>query len=169
MNRYLLATWLSLFLCANTHAQSICSQVFGSAGNTLPPLGGYSISFTIGEPVSTTFANGTTTLTQGFHQPEKCIILSVSTQPEYDLGAFLVYPVPARDALQINWVTPLPEPLVAYVYNTFGQLIELHPVSTGKNGIFFQVTDWPTGTFLGQMRNLRGESVAQFKFIVQNE
>ncbi|MBL7941446.1 MAG: hypothetical protein JNM00_01685, partial [Flavobacteriales bacterium] len=58
-------------------AQSIERSVISNAGNTSFQTPGYQWSFTVGEPITQHFSNGTTSLTQGFQQPgEMALIIS---------------------------------------------------------------------------------------------
>ncbi len=66
------------FAGLHINAQSIERQVIGSAGTTLSN-GTVSLDFTVGELAVTTITDGTTTLTQGFHQ--ETIILSILVDP----------------------------------------------------------------------------------------
>ncbi len=50
-------------------AQSLSPQVVASGGGYATG-GGYSLSYTIGEPVTATLTGGSNILTQGFHQPD---------------------------------------------------------------------------------------------------
>lgn len=52
-----------------TQAQSLSPQVL-AAGGTSVTNGGYSLAYTIGEPLTTTLTAGSNILTQGFHQPD---------------------------------------------------------------------------------------------------
>ncbi|PHS10033.1 MAG: hemagglutinin protein [Kordia sp.] len=58
-------------------AQTIEYQVIGSSGTTLSNASA-SINFTVGELVVTTITDGTTTLTQGFHQGEIQLSINLS-------------------------------------------------------------------------------------------
>lgn len=54
---------------AGVQAQSLSPQVVASGGG-YAEAGGYSLSYTVGEPVTATLASGSNILTQGFHQPD---------------------------------------------------------------------------------------------------
>ena len=57
-----------ILFCTLLHAQSIERSVVGSAG-TSNDTAGYSISYTVGEPVVSTLISPSNYLTQGFQQP----------------------------------------------------------------------------------------------------
>jgi hypothetical protein len=165
MNRLLRIVFLLLLAPELAFCQSLCSQVFGSAANTLPPIGGFQISFMVGEPISTTLASGNYTLTQGFHQPENCVVTSVNNNLSLALPQLRVFPVPATETLRIDWATPLLESANMYTYNTIGQLLDLRPISAGTDKTQFDLLNWPTGTFHTQIRGQQGQVLADFKFI----
>ncbi|OWY20129.1 hypothetical protein C7N43_23130 [Sphingobacteriales bacterium UPWRP_1] len=56
-------------VAAGAQAQSLTPQVVASGGGYAQG-GGYSLSYTIGEPVTATLTSGSNILTQGFHQPD---------------------------------------------------------------------------------------------------
>ncbi|WP_452599660.1 hemagglutinin protein [Pontimicrobium sp. MEBiC01747] len=65
-----------LLLAFQMNAQSIERQVIGSAGTTLTN-GTVSLDFTVGELAVSTITDGTTTLTQGFHQGTVALLIRV--------------------------------------------------------------------------------------------
>jgi hypothetical protein len=76
-----------LIAASQFNAQTIERQVIGSAGTTLTN-GTVSLDFTVGELVVSTISDGTTTLTQGFHQGT--IALAIRVDPVVFLqGALL--------------------------------------------------------------------------------
>ena len=80
-------------------AQSISPQVFGSAGNYYA-VGGNSISFTIGEALTTTLTNSSYKITQGFQQPSyMATAITEVENPVYDLN---IYPNPASNVITIS-------------------------------------------------------------------
>jgi hypothetical protein len=86
------------FMCSTfiMNAQSIERQVIGSAGTTLSN-GTISIDFTVGELAVTTITDGTTTLTQGFHQPT--IVLSILVDPVVFLQGAALNPNTGEESL----------------------------------------------------------------------
>ena len=65
-----------LIAASQFNAQTIERQVIGSAGTTLTN-GTISLDFTVGELAVSTITNGTTTLTQGFHQGTVALAIRV--------------------------------------------------------------------------------------------
>jgi gliding motility-associated-like protein len=73
--KYNLLIFLLLFVLNTLSAQSVSPAVIGSNGG-FKKLGDVSISFTVGEPVTTTIkSNSGVILTQGFQQPSKISII----------------------------------------------------------------------------------------------
>jgi hypothetical protein len=92
--------FLSLFLLLLINfcsAQEVISAAGMSAEN-----GGYQLSWTVGEPVIKTVTNGTSTLTQGFHQSK----LTITAIDQLAIGELElnVYPNPFSEELTIEMV-----------------------------------------------------------------
>ncbi len=78
--------------------QSISPQVFGSAGNYYA-VGGNSVSFTIGESLTTTLTNSNNKITQGFQQPSYMATgITEVEKPIYDLS---IFPNPVSNVISI--------------------------------------------------------------------
>lgn len=67
-------TLFAFALISQVSAQSISRKVIATSGGTLSG-GGNTLSYTIGETMTSTFTNGNLTLTQGFQQPEVTLVL----------------------------------------------------------------------------------------------
>ncbi len=110
---------LFLVLCAWTlQAQSLQSQVLANGGMHGETPGGIGLCWTLGGQIeTTTLSNASTTLTQGFIQPEYCatLITDISTA-DYDIS---IYPNPTKDYLQIQ-LEPGKQ-LIAKLINPIGQ------------------------------------------------
>lgn len=85
MKKFLL---IILFVTVNSYSQSIERQVIGATGATYTDDATVSMDFTIGELLVTTITDGTTTLTQGFHQGDVQLSINLSAVA-YLQGAFL--------------------------------------------------------------------------------
>lgn len=89
------------FLVYSAHSQTVTPSVISSNGDyNQTPQG--SVAWTIGEPVSETYTNGTNITTMGFHQPEE---LSIETliKEQGNEKAILVYPNPVQNELTVNF------------------------------------------------------------------
>lgn len=89
---------LLLIISHLTNGQSISPQVIGAAGNYFT-AGGSSVSFTIGESITTTLTNSNYKITQGFQQPSYTTTNVTEVElPAYDLS---IYPNPATNTITI--------------------------------------------------------------------
>ena len=79
------------FLAMNASSQTVLS----SAGNT-SKIGGFIVSWTVGEAVIKTFENGETILTQGFNQPLLVDIVPTGIEENMVLD-MIAYPNPVFD------------------------------------------------------------------------
>lgn len=80
-----------LISCASLCAQSLPQQVFSPAGSHASPTG-FDIAWTFGEPLTFTYPQTSTILTQGFHQPE----INVVAISEAQAPAIRIYPNPTQ-------------------------------------------------------------------------
>lgn len=148
MKTIYLVSFLFLFSYSKVKAQSLEPQVIGNAGTSFTNTNG-SLEFTLGEPVTQTMSNGTTTktLTNGFHQP----IISISTNlgTELLMSGLKVYPVPATDKVMISFPNT-PAGSMIELYNECGKLLFsgsnsepefMLPLSEYETGIYFLKVD----------------------------
>lgn len=84
-------------------AQSLSPVVIASSGN-FKTTGGYSLSSTVGEPITTTVTAGSYILTQGFQQ-QKLKGVSVQSIEKGDMD-IKVYPNPAVDEVTVLIFAP---------------------------------------------------------------
>lgn len=82
-----------------TYGQSLSPQVTGTAGDHFANAGAQ-LSWTIGEPISETFAANNAVMTQGFHQTEIVVTALEKINPDF---AFEVFPNPVAEKLQLKF------------------------------------------------------------------
>lgn len=88
-----------IMICAVSSAQELSPVLIGSGGG-VNTVGKVTLSYSLGETVTTTINNSSNTLTQGFQQGS---ILLVSNQENNELGtAVSMFPNPAQSFVQIN-------------------------------------------------------------------
>ncbi len=89
---------ITLFLSTVTIAQSVSPEVIASAGAhfAIPTI---QMSWTLGEPITQTFSNGSATLTQGFQQSNISLVSVENLDPLIEIRA---YPNPISDFLTIE-------------------------------------------------------------------
>ena len=129
--RKLLTIFLS-FWCMMLFAQP--QQVVSSAGNTFENSSG-SISFTIGEPVTSTLSASGNILTQGFHQPKLVVIDNQPLKsPDMDIMA---YPNPAKEFVVLRI-----EKFQGFSYTLYdltGRIIEKNEIFKTETEIDFNI------------------------------
>lgn len=105
-------------LCASiTHAQEILRSVIGSAGDHYEDAD-RKISWTVGETFVETVANSGSILTQGFHQPESALPVSIDEALAEAYG-IAVFPNPVMDYLNIKVNST--KPIRVVLSNALGQ------------------------------------------------
>jgi hypothetical protein len=123
MKRYIIALMAMALSGLGLHAQTVqlSPQVFASQGQHFQNAQ-FELSYTIGElaAVSTVTA-GNSTLTQGFHQPDKFIIASVFS-PEYAWNAG-VFPNPADQLVTLSLNSTDAESLVLELLDASGRRV----------------------------------------------
>ncbi len=82
-----------------SHAQSLDRQVIGSTGG-YEEQGGYSLSFTVGEPVVETAITGSLLLTQGFQQPDD-ITVGINDVVKLEMN-YSIFPNPTANQLTVQ-------------------------------------------------------------------
>lgn len=128
-------------LGASVSAQEVISTQGNSYSN-----GGYTIDFTIGEPVTETVSNGTNDLTQGFHQTNWSFIGVEDHVPNYEA---MLFPNPTVDVLNIK-ATEFKN--VTYtLYDKLGKLVLTNVLLAEQTPI--QVSQLPTGSYLLTLKN----------------
>lgn len=85
-----LFTLFLFFCCSFSNAQSFQPTVIGSAGADASFTNGF-MDWTIGETVTETFSAAPGYFSQGFHQPDSVLIISVA---DFSAPSFSIYPNP---------------------------------------------------------------------------
>ena len=118
-----LSTLLSLFLLSySLSAQQIPQKVVNSSG-TVFQINNVSITFSVGEPITSTLINTSTILTQGFIQPIKTDLpTSLLYLADLD-AAFTTFPNPVTEGVTIEFTDKSITPLKYEVYNNDGRLV----------------------------------------------
>ena len=154
----LVFTFLTLFIAVQViNAQSISPQVVATAGN-YSSNGGYSVSWTIGEPVIATAVNGGTTLTQGFQQPTYNV-LSL-TNGKIEGFTVNVYPNPATDFVIIDWKTEDQNMLFISLYDATGRMISTQSYSASQEKVSLNLSQLASAQYFLEIRN-KNNSIAK--------
>ena len=121
MKQTTLITTLMLF-AAFLFAQSTSPQVIASSGS-FTENGNISLSTTVGETATATLSVNTTTLTQGFQQPDPSdAFVSADKLSPVDFQ-IKVFPNPATDYLRVEWKTNKQHEVYAELYDLVGRKI----------------------------------------------
>ncbi|HMX40605.1 MAG TPA: hypothetical protein PKD78_09765, partial [Saprospiraceae bacterium] len=127
MNRLhysILSLFLSFFLFTHFAAAqqySQCMQVIGVTGKAAK-RDGMHFTYTVGEAFTMTLTGGVNKMTQGFHQPDVCIIVSTD---DVDLADWNieVFPNPATDWLTVRFAADQSHTLRASVFTALGRAV----------------------------------------------
>jgi len=108
------------FIGAKALGQTQISQsLFGSTGG-VETTESYLVSYSFGEPISSTVGNSEFILTQGFQQPDD-IVIRVN---EYESLGISIYPNPTSGKVKLELTTVSPE-LRAKIHDVNGKLVLL--------------------------------------------
>jgi hypothetical protein len=150
---------ISLFFLAssNLNGQKLTPQVISSAGASASG-GGVELSWTVGEPIVSTFMTSNNILTQGYHQGK--LEVTAIDIPDYPELVLLVYPNPVSTTLMLNIKGDGIKNFSLHLYNMEGKmlinkqvemlpaLINLEPFADGAYLLtVFMDDEKPIGTF----------------------
>jgi len=116
MKNLILFSIFLLFIAGNSTAQKVVATNGGTA-----TVNGYEISWTIGEPITETVTDGTTTLTQGFQQ-SKLTVTAIDELLETGIE-IKVYPNPTQDFVTIHFTKTMERPSYL-LFDLSGRLLE---------------------------------------------
>ena len=165
MNRFLS---LAALLCLGAHfsqAQGYenCIQVISASGKS-GTQAGLTFTYTVGEAVISTLSGSNNKLTQGFHQPELCQLVSTD---DFDLAAWNleVFPNPTSDVLNIRFSAEQGQMLRASVYNLLGQVMLSDQPLTQPGGSRIDCASWQPGVYILQLQDPATRGVAALRFV----
>jgi hypothetical protein len=126
MIRFLLGAAILMAASAG-YAQglSTCREVIGATGNATTESG-LIYAYTVGEPAIFTLKKQGVdfVLTQGFHQPDVCLPVSVDDVEEWSGWDIQAYPNPVVHHLTIQYAAPDSDAdLMAQIVNAYGQVV----------------------------------------------
>ncbi len=165
MIRFILSTILLVAFLSSTQAQNneTCRQVIGAAGK-YSQNGARYYAYTVGEVVVFTGASANARITQGFHQPELCAL--VSTQ-DITLNAWgiEVYPVPTDHFLNIRFSAEKEGHLIASVFDIMGRLQTGPLVLTDPAQSSIDCSSWQPGVYFLRLKASDSNAVSTIRFI----
>ncbi len=109
-------TTLLFFAISSASAQTVISANGGTA-----TAAGSEVSWTIGEPITATVSDGTTTLTQGFHQTK--IKVTAVNEIQVPNVKIKVYPNPTSDFVMVH-LSKTVEKATYLLFDITGKLIQ---------------------------------------------
>lgn len=134
MKKHLLTIAAFALFCA-ARAQTVMPQVVSSSGGSGQNAQG-SLDWTIGEAVTATVTDGTSTLTQGFQQPT--LVIATSQNENNDVMHLLVYPNPTADYVTLNLDPSGTQQINYKVYDSAGKLVNEGKATSNQSNISFQ-------------------------------
>jgi hypothetical protein len=152
---------LLLFLFMISTVTSITAQqVVASSGNTAT-AGGYTVDWTLGEPVIETISGSNNILTQGMHQPNLVVTsLQDLTFPGLEVK---VYPNPTGRFLRIEVIQTENDVFHYELSDITGRRILMKKMQAQSEEI--DMSSYVSGTYLLQVLNSRLEHVKVCKII----
>lgn len=130
-----LLTIAAIGLLGTIKAQTVMPEVLSSSGGS-GQTAQVSLAWTIGEPVTATVSNGTSTLTQGFQQPT--LLIATAQNEQNDLLSLLVYPNPTADYVTLKLDQSNQTLYNFRVFDSAGKLVNEGKANATNPNISFQ-------------------------------
>ncbi|MEL6835516.1 MAG: T9SS type A sorting domain-containing protein [Bacteroidota bacterium] len=144
-----------------------CRQYIGTAGSSSFLATNY-ISYSVGEAVIGTLSSPSTTITQGFQQPELCVVVSVDVVEAGDDWSIRVFPNPTQQQLNLQWrgTGSIPDHRISIVdsSNRSLYLSDLTNLSTSQ----INLLPWPSGTYYLQIITTTDQAPLIVPFVLQH-
>lgn len=163
MKNLLVLGIFTLGFSAASNAQSLERQVIGSAGG-YEEESGYSLSFTVGEPVVETAISGSLVLTQGFQQPDD-ITVGIKEMVKINMD-YLIYPNPTMDNLTVQLTSDKAVEVYISLHDMAGRQIELMDRKLMVNGVakqHYDLTSLAGANYMVVLTDKEGKQLGQFK------
>lgn len=155
-----LLTLAAMALFGAIKAQTVMPEVLSSSGGS-GQTAQVSLAWTIGEPVTATVSNGTSTLTQGFQQPT--LLIATAQNEQNDLLSLLVYPNPTADFVTLKLDQSNQTPYNYSVFDNAGKLVNQGKASAANPNISFQGLASGQYTICVLNSNLKQQSISIIK------
>lgn len=135
-------------------SQQITPQVVATAGDYHKDIAtGYSVSWTLGEPVIATATNvpNNLALTQGFQQPTYNV-LEITNQTIEGFSVN-VYPNPATDFIVIDWTAKDQDMLYISLFDMAGKKITEQSYAATQDKVSMNMSQLASAQYLLEVRN----------------
>ena len=130
-----LLTIAAMALFGAIKAQTVMPEVLSSSGGSGQSAQA-SIAWTIGEPVTTTVSDGTSTLTQGFQQPT--LLIATAQNEINELTSLLIYPNPTADYVTVKMDQATQSSYSYRLFDSAGKLVSEGKATSANPNISFQ-------------------------------
>lgn len=139
-------------------AQSLEPYVIASTGSFGANSAGTTLSWTVGEAITTTESAGNTMLTQGFHQPVTINIVAVNELLAETLN-LQVYPNPTVAQLTIKKEGG--SSLKAQLIDVLGQVVQVQQLNNSQTTLNIEYL--PASSYFLKVTDLEGRAIKTFK------
>lgn len=141
-----------------SYGQSLEQYVIGSAGNFATTSGGTTLSWTVGEVITTTESSSSAILTQGFQQP---VIVNPLTINDRNADAFTISVFPNPTLEQITIQKEQNGTLRAELIDVLGQVIGHYQLQDNQTQI--DLNKLPAANYLLRICTIENEPLQTFK------
>ena len=152
-----------MVLALSVSAQQKKQEVISSAGgfyNNIAVGSIYSISWTLGETLTTTFSAPGIILTPGFHNT---YIITTVEENIRNTIKITVYPNPASDILNIEFDTPVDGEISLYLLDPQGKLVKTDKIEPDVKNKQINMQNLPSGIYY--LRLTKGKLVNVYKVV----
>ena len=120
--KFIFSIVVAVAICANINGQSLTPTVFSTSGSTFENAN-FSLSYSIGEPVTATVSTNNNILTQGFQQPVYEVVSDVTNYANSLSININVFPNPTDKLVHVEFNAPENKKAVMYLYDVTGKVI----------------------------------------------
>lgn len=149
--KFIFSVVVVMIMNISMNAQSLTPTVFSTSGSTLENAN-FSLSYTIGEPVTATLTNSNNTLTQGFQQPLYDVVSNITDYANNLLININVFPNPTDKLIHVEFNTSENKKAIMYLYDISGKVITsetiqanttkaIHLENTASGQYILKITD----------------------------
>lgn len=154
-----LLLFLSLLFGAWSYSQSLSPEVIATAGDHFTSSSAQ-LSWTLGEPVSETFyGEGTTILTQGFHQTNLMITALADFSADFKVS---VYPNPTAEWLNVE-APDAPAAFGLELFDVTGKPLQFLPAEAQSERRTVDLSGLTPGMYLLRLRTEDRKTIKTFK------
>jgi hypothetical protein len=164
MRKRILIFSIFLWTTANCFGQSIDRDVVSTSGG-YANNSDLSVSWTIGEPVTETFASNNFVLYQGFQQGEYIVEVPESNENGINDIYIDVYPNPAGDFLVVDFKDPDKSNFTLNLYSLNGKKIFSKKADPFSKNKYINLSEYQSGTYILKVINKQGSKT--FKIIIK--